>query len=231
MIKVAVVEDEKVFSEQLSEYLHRYGADKGQRFRITVYDHAAAFLDAYQGGFDLVFMDIQMPGINGMDAARLLRERDEKVQIVFVTSLEAYAINGYEVGAVDFIVKPFEYRAFALRLSRVLLRLQKQKRFIFFTGKGTQVRLNTDDIRYIESEGHRAVYHLADSTITRRETLSVCEGELPSNFARCNSWLIVNLDFVQDFDGEDITVEVEKLRVSKPKRAAFRRKLAEYRGE
>lgn len=230
MIKAAIVEDEKVFSEQLSEYLHRYGTDKGQRFRLTVFDHAAAFLDAYQGGFDLVFMDIQIPGMNGMDAARLLREKDERVQIVFVTSLESYAINGYEVGALDFIVKPFEYRDFSLRLSRVLLRLQKEKQFVFFSGKGTQVRMDTDDIRYLESDKHRVIYHLADSSVVRWEALSVCGRELPPNFTRCNSCFIVNLDFVQSFDGENATVDGETLRVSKPRRAAFRRKLTEYGG-
>lgn len=68
MIKAAIVEDEKIFFEILIEYLRRYGVDKGQTFRLTIYDNGTSFLDEYKGGFDLVFMDIQMPGMNGMDA-------------------------------------------------------------------------------------------------------------------------------------------------------------------
>lgn len=230
MISTVIVEDENQAAARLSEFLSRYGADRGQRFRITVYDNAASFLEEYRGGVDLVFMDIQMPGLNGMDAARLLREKDREVQIVFVTSLMTYAVSGYEVGALDYIVKPFEYKDLALRLGRALLRLRKKRRFISFSGKGLYVTLDTEDIRYLESVGHKVIYHLANETLTRWESLTVCQGELPPGFVRCNSCYVVNLEYVRSFDGENADVDGQSLRVSKPRRAAFRRALAEYEG-
>jgi len=230
MIRTVIIEDESQSAAQLSEFLSQYGADRRQRFRITLYDNAVSFLEEYRGDVDLVFMDIQMPGLNGMDAARLLREKDDGVQIIFVTNLMTYAVSGYEVGALDYIVKPLEYKDFTLRLGRILLRLEKKQRFISFSGKGLHVTLDTDDIRYLETVGHKVIYHLASETLTRRSSLTVCEGELPPCFVRCNSCYVVNLEHVQSFDGENADVDGELLRVSKPRRAAFRRMLAEYEG-
>ena len=120
MIRVAVVEDEAVHADRLIACLRRYGRENDLAFSVARFSDAISFLETYRGGFDLVFLDIRMPGIDGMEAAKRLRGIDAAVQLVFVTSLVRYAVDGYAVGAADYIVKPFSYEVFALKLSRIL---------------------------------------------------------------------------------------------------------------
>ena len=95
-----------------------------------------------------------MPGLSGMDAARILRERDEGVQIVFITSLASYALQGYEVGALNYIVKPVSYPDFALKPARTLKRVTDSRTGISISGRGKVINLSADEILYLEASGH-----------------------------------------------------------------------------
>lgn len=120
MWKAAVVEDEREAAERIAEYLGRFGAENGETFDVSYYGDAEAFLAGYDPECDIVFMDIQLPDMSGMDAARALRAVDSEVTLVFVTSMVQYAVSGYEVSALDFIVKPVSYPNFAMKMKRVL---------------------------------------------------------------------------------------------------------------
>lgn len=106
MINVAIVEDEQEAVEYLSECLHRYGEKTGETFSFTHFPEPITFLEKYKPVYDLVFMDIRMPMMDGMQAAKKLREADTSVLLVFVTRMGDYAIQGYDVGATAFIKKP-----------------------------------------------------------------------------------------------------------------------------
>ena len=114
MRNVAVIEDEKSASDALGQHLKRYGAETGEEFKIYVFPDAETFLQNYKADYDVVFMDIELPGMNGMTAARELRKLDGKVVLVFVTNMSQFAVGGYEVGAFDFILKPVNYSSFFL---------------------------------------------------------------------------------------------------------------------
>lgn len=103
MLNIAVVEDEINVSKQIESYINSFANEHRIEISITVYNNANDFLSYYKNNFDLVFMDIELPGINGMDATIKLREKDKNVMIVFVTNLMQYAVNGYSVNAYDFI--------------------------------------------------------------------------------------------------------------------------------
>ena len=148
MVNIAIVEDDKSQAEQLESTLSRYSNEFRDPLKTTVFYNAMAFLNKYSGEYDIVFMDILMPMLNGMDASRLLREKDEKVMVIFVTNMQQYAIQGYEVGAFDFILKPVRYPEFKLKFTRAMSKLMPQKKVasILIKSESGIVRLTPDQI-------------------------------------------------------------------------------------
>ncbi len=181
-----------------------YGSENGERFAVTRYRDAASFFAAYKSA-DIVFMDIDMPGLNGMDAAKLLREKDNDVIIIFVTNMMQMAIKGYEVRAFDFIVKPVVYKNFSVKLKR-------------------------SEIEYIEVIQHILVYHTVHGEYRATGTLSTLQKELAQEpFALCNRCFFVNLAFVTAMRNDgDVIVAGKPLAVSRAKRAPFLSALNNY---
>ena len=124
MYQIALVEDEQSAADVLSSFIARYGEERDEQFEVTHFSNAIDF-EMTRRRFDLVFMDIQMPGINGMEAARLLRTYDAETPIIFVTNLAQYAVKGYEVDALDFIVKPITYFNFRMRMDKAMRHIRR----------------------------------------------------------------------------------------------------------
>ena len=109
MLRCAIVEDSPRELEHLKECLARYSAERDIPLETTAFGDAASFLEHYRADYDIVFMDIELPGINGMEAAHRLREIDRQVILIFVTNMAQFAVKGYEVDALDYIIKPAQY--------------------------------------------------------------------------------------------------------------------------
>lgn len=124
MPNIALVEDEPEAADVLAAFIARYADEKGLELAVTRFGNAMDFEMTHQH-FDLVFMDIQMPGINGMEAAQLMRTYDSETPIIFVTNLAQYAVKGYEVDALDFIVKPVTYFNFRMRMDKAMRRIRR----------------------------------------------------------------------------------------------------------
>lgn len=230
MINVAIVEDEEEQAQALADCVQRYGKEHGQEFSCVVYANAVNFLQNYKGAADIVFMDIRMPHMNGMSAAQKLRERDASVVIIFVTSLMQYAVDGYKVGALDFVVKPVEYGSFSLTMRRAAERVARKtgRRIAVNTPAGTAL-LEADDIRYVEILQHHLVYHTLHGDYDGYGTLVEVEKQLEGEpFARCNACYLVNLRYVTELKGYSAWLGNEELRISHPKRKAFAAAFAAY---
>ena len=102
MLNIAIVEDEPAHAEVLRGFLQRYAAERGEEVAAEVFPSGLDFVSDYQPRYDAVFMDIEMPHMNGMDCAFKLRERDAEVPLVFVTGMAQYAVKGYEAGAIGY---------------------------------------------------------------------------------------------------------------------------------
>ncbi len=231
MLNIAIIEDDGSFSAQLGGFLERYGTKKGLRFHVERFSNAVLFLEGGCSGYDLVFLDINMPYLNGMDAAGHLRQQDAYVTIVFITSLAQYALDGYSVGAADFILKPLSYDEFFLKFTRILRHLKpRPEASIAVQTQGCLTRVNLSEVRYIESQKHNAVYHLGHESVSRRASLSAIERELGRDFARCNNCYIVNLNYIQSIKGHSVFVDGTELSISQPRRRAFVQRYEEFMG-
>lgn len=112
MYHIAIVEDEKEFSLQLVEYLKQYEKENGVEIQVSVFGDGESILKDYSSDYDAVFLDIQIPGIDGMQTAEAIREQDEEVVLMFITNMAQYAISGYAVGALDFVMKKGHIQCF-----------------------------------------------------------------------------------------------------------------------
>lgn len=233
MVNIAIVEDNPEEAVQLEKALKRYAEEYHIPTRTTVYSNAMAFLSKYSAEFDIIFMDIMMPMMNGMDASRMLREKDDKVMVIFVTNMQQYAIQGYEVGAFDFILKPVHYPEFKLKFTRAVSKLMPQKKVssILIKSESGMVRLTPEQILYVEVQQHHCVYHTRQGDFRQYQTMKNVESQLEEyGFARCNNYLLVNLAYVTKIDGMSVHVSGTVLPISYPRKKQFCDKFEEFMG-
>ena len=229
-IRVAIVEDDTEAAGTLRSHLMRYGEENSMQFQIRTFEHPLLFLEPYRADYDLVYMDIQMPLMNGMDAAHALRKLDSRVALVFVTSLTQYAIEGYEVHALDYIVKPFNYYDFSLKLTRILERIPAHEgEDILVPTEVGSVRLSFDSIRYVEVQKHHLIYHTSRGEYTQYSSLSKVEPAFAAHgFARCNNCYLVNLSCVEAIKGYSVWVAGEELKISQPRKKQFTEQVQQF---
>ena len=201
MIRIAIVEDDQSADDQLTACLEKLSLQSKEVFDLSHYPDAQQFLFAFHSQFDLIFMDIEMPNMDGLSAARRMREIDSNVALVFVTNLARYAINGYEVSALDYILKPLDYDAFYLKMQKVLRYCQ------------TQQQRRQQSVVIPTADGNT---HLPLS-----ELLYVEKKLSPHGFFRCNSCYLVNLQYIRRIDGYTVYVGETPLAISHPRRKDF----------
>ena len=229
---IAIVEDEQEYVATLREYLSRFAAENGLQFQVSAFTNAITFLENYKGNYTIVLMDIRMPYMNGMTAARRLRELDTDVGLIFITSLSQYAISGYEVDALDYILKPVKYYDFALKFSHALDKLGCEGASTIAVSSELGVtKLTLTSIRYIESDGHFAVFHTTDGKTYRQYiTMTKLEETLRAQgFSRSNSCYLVNLRYVISIKGYTAYLDQgDTLRISQPRKKQFQQEFTEY---
>ena len=232
MYHIAIVEDEPSCSRQLANYLEQYQNEKNTQFKVSAFSSGAELLADYRPVYDLILLDIEMPGINGMDTAVKIRETDDEAALMFITNLAGYAIRGYEVEALDFVTKPVSYYQFAMRLSRCLRRIgKKESREILLSCPDGIKKLDISQIYYVEVQNRILHYYTSQGEFSLRGTIQSLEELLPkASFVKCNRWYIVNLEHVSEVKKNTVVVGGYELEISRRSRAAFLQSLAEYVG-
>lgn len=233
MIKIAILEDEDASAKRLTDAVNSYCGEHNIAVAIDRYDTAFKLLDHYRPIYDIIFMDIVLPSMNGIEAAKELRKTDDAVTIVFVTDMANLAVRGYEVNALDFIVKPVEYNSFARKFERALNAVRNRTSIdVCIQTDRTLKRISALKIYYIEIIHHKLIYHTEEGDFVSRGTLDELEKQLaPENFVRCNACYLVNMRFISEVAGDNVIVAGESLKISRTKKKAFMQVLTNYLGK
>ncbi len=237
MYNIAIVEDEVENREQIRDFIEQYSREKNVPVSTRLFEDAPSLLQVIRGKagadsqvFDIIFFDIDMPVLNGMEAAELVRKVDENVVIVFITNLKHYAIQGYSVGALDYVLKPIDYYSFSLRMARAIERVKKKQTTEILLPVGERmIRLDSAEIYYIESANRMLNYHTEKGTFEVRGTMKSCEEELADyHFVKCNHWYLVNLKHVSAINQNTVTVAGYELEISRRNKSAFTKAVTDY---
>lgn len=233
MIKIAIVEDEELYAKQLNEYLRQYERENGEAIEVTIYSDGDRIVDKYQSQYDIILMDIEMKFMDGMSAAEEIRKIDTEVVIIFITNMTQYAIRGYAVDALDYVLKPVSYFALSQRLNRAIGRMRKREsKMIMVNMKGGIVRLNIANIYYIESQGHTLILHTILGDYETSGTMKEMGGKLlDMNFCRGNKGYLINLQHVDGISDGCAIVKDERLILSRARKKEFMEALTKYWGE
>jgi two-component system, LytTR family, response regulator LytT len=223
MIKIAIVEDELYQAESLKSNIERFFANTKKEYSVLYFENAQKFLNSYSADYSLIFMDINLPDIDGMNAAKEIRKKDKYVMIIFVTSLAQYAIKGYEVNAFDFIVKPVSYFNFALKFKRAVENLiDKEEKSILISNKTSKRKMLISEIMYIEVSKHTLLFHLENEVFSTTGSLKTIQKELEDfPFELCNQCYLVNLKYVKKIVDFTVIVGSDSLLISHPKKKDF----------
>ena len=233
MVKIVVVEDQAKWRSELEEHLQKYSWEKGVLFDVAYFDNGEAFLAQMTGDFDLVFMDIGLPGDDGIAISKKLREKNKDVCIVFLTELSQFAIQGYEVNAYDYLIKPMKHDLFVIKMDRILHYLQLTTKKTYIIKEGTLLRrISYDDILYIESQKHYIYFHCKQDTYHMRGSMDDIQNDfLGSGFSKINRSIFVNLAAVSNYTHTDVAVGDDLLPLSRVYKADFLKDLNRFVGK
>jgi DNA-binding LytR/AlgR family response regulator len=232
VITIRIVDDDPVAAQQLVGHIRRYQAERQETFAVDVLMDGAQLVEQYRSDVDILFLDVDMPGMDGFTAAQQIRQLDSDVVIVFVTALGHYAIRGYEVGALSYLVKPVPYFAFSQQLMRSVAAVRRRPvdDFLVLPTRGGIARIPTADIVYAESARRHTVVHTADGAYQAPITLKQLEDDLSGRaFYRSNNCYVVNLRHVTGVqEGDCLLADGSRLAISRSRRRGFMAALTDH---
>jgi len=232
-LSIAIVEDDARDRERLRTMLRQYEADNSLTLRLAEFDDGAAIIEGYQPQYDVIFLDIQMSGIDGMRAAAEIRKVDTSVILIFVTKTAQYAVNGYAVQALSYLLKPVTMFAVANEMDRSIAQLGKTEQTSILVGpRSSPRRVDVNDIVFIESVRHQIWVHTVSGTQTFNATLQEFDDLLaPKGFYRSHSSYLVNLKHVMQVDGDECVMSTgASTRISRSRKKGLLEALSTYIG-
>ena len=231
MLNIALCEDEAKTAEAMENFLRQYAEEFQESIHVSIFSNGVDFLENYTPRFDIVFLDIMMPLMNGMEVAEKLRAMDKDTTLIFVTNMSQYAVKGYEVDALSFLVKPVSYRALVMTMHRAVKTVKmRQDNCIVVNTDENWRKLSSAEIRYIEVIGHNVYIHLEQEVIrVKGQSLSSLEAHLrPSGFLRCNVGYLVNARYITLITGTSVFLGETELKISRSRKKEFLKAVASY---
>ena len=223
MIQIAVCDDEKAIRERIAGLVEKQGAD----CRTELFATGDELL-AVKRHYDMIFLDIQMKGRNGIETARAIRKYDEQAVIVFVTAVREYVFEAFDVGAFHYLLKPIGEEKFAEVFAAAKREIEKRPRGreetppLFLKGRKRGIMLKQKDILYIESRSNKVVIHTVRDEIEAWRSMQKMEGELGSSFYRCHRGYLVNMEHITEYSGDMIEMDNgERIYLAKEKYQEF----------
>lgn len=229
MLHVAVVEDDQKYTAQIVGYLDRFAQENQVDIQSHCFQDGMQIVTKYKPVYDIIFLDIDMPLLDGMAAAEQIRQMDSAVLLIFITNLAQYAIRGYDVDALDYVLKPVGYATFAMKLQKACRILSgREMRYVLLADGQESKKVPMSNVRYIEVANHQLLYHTTEGDFFQFGTLRRLEEELGSSFARCNRCYLVNLSHVDGVKQDCVLLGTESLKISRARKRQFMQMLTDY---
>ena len=232
MIKLAIIEDNAEDYKHLNALVTRYSKASGVEIDEKHFENALNFLDAKEK-FDIILLDIMMPGYNGMEMAQRLRKFDEDTEIIFVTTMGQYAIDGYSVNATGFLLKPASYERLKGVLDKTIRRVKGKTSAIITVKTYTElISIDVSTVEYIEVKGHYIVFHTQKGDIETKGTLKELTEKLEKySFIRANNYAIVNARHIRAIRDNTVVLSSGALELSRRKKPEFIEAYLRYSGD
>ena len=213
-MKLAIIEDEQVHSELLSVYLEEWSEKRAVSLCVKVFSSAESFLFDWEEerDFDVLFVDIQMKEMNGMEMAKRIREQDPNIVIIFTTGLSEYIGEGYEVEALHYLLKPISREKLGQCMDKAFKRSGRE-RFLLVQTREEIWKLFTEQIMYVEARGHGCVIEYCAPTgetcqTEATESISELEQKLDGeDFVKCHRSYLCRISSIQRIDKTDIILD------------------------
>ncbi len=233
MIRIAICDDEKNFVCQIKKILEGYSGEIGETICIEEFYDGVMLLDKYSCQFDIIFLDIKMPFVDGVKVAEKIRKRDPYVTIIFLTSILGRALDGYRVNAANFLVKPVKKEKVIHEIDNwIEENRMKRQECILIENKEGQFKVPIASIRYIETYNRNLLVHVENQSIVCYKKLKQIKGKLePYGFAQIHKGILINMSYVNSIEGSGvILITKEELPVGRAMKKEFMQHLAEYLG-
>lgn len=213
MIKVAICDDDLSVLNEISILIDKYRVKRNQEIVYAGFQSPLELLAEVEKGLrmDILFLDVLMPGENGIDVAKEIRQYDTNVKIIFLTSSSEFAVQSYTVNAYFYQLKPIWEESFFRLMDSAISECEKKQQFcLILKCKNGITRINLDKLRYCEVMGRTLMFHMEDGQIFERigslEELSVQLNQY-DNFLRPHRSFLVNMEFVQNISCKTITMD------------------------
>lgn len=234
MLRIVICDDDASVRALLGGYVDRYARENGIETEKAFFPDGRELLAADLSGADLLILDIQMPSVNGLDAARAVRAAHPDLMIIFFTSYIQYALEGYEVQAFRFLLKPLDYAQFAQVVGGALTKLN-ELRGAYWTLRVNDalIRLPIGEIAYVESDRNRLLIHSRGGTTACRMTIKSAEDALAGHsFFRCHKAFLVALREIREVALQDVVLrDGARIPLSKHRKRALRETLTVFWGD
>lgn len=208
---IAIVEDESVHADLLERYIEDWAKENHIRCQIRKFSNAESFLFDWEENrdWDALFLDIQMPGTNGVELARQIREQDARVTIVFTTGITDYLQEGYELAAMHYLVKPLDKGKINVCMERMMSGREGSPKgnIIVVESEHVALRLQENDILYVEAFSHETEVHLKETSYRIREGIGSWQKRLSDSFVLCHRSYLVNLLYVARIEKMDVILD------------------------
>lgn len=231
-MKIAVVDDNLKDGGRLKQYIEKYALEHEKKFEVFLYANGLDFLDDMGRNFDIVFMDIEMPHLDGIETARKMRETDDTTILIFITNLAQYAIHGYEVNAIEFMVKPVGYYNFSDKMTKALKYLRRNdEKIMLFKNSDVITKIPISRILYLEKDKNYIIFHTEQGDYRERGSMGEMEEKLSGmGFSKCIAGCLVNLRYVSRMEKDVVWLKNISLPVSRTQRKLFAKEFVDFLG-
>lgn len=231
MLKIALCEDDQLQRELVKNYIDRSLLNRN--YEIFEFKSGEELIANYPQKLDILFLDIQMEEINGMDAAKKIRTFDNNVEIIFITGIWDYVQEGYEVRAYRYIIKPIDFNSFKTQLNLCIKEIENQKRpSIVVTYKGEVNKIDIGSIVYIETDNRNTLIHTKEKSYRSNMGISKLEKYLEGSiFFRCHNSFLINLEYINKIGQDSVFLEEYEIQVSRHKMKELKIQFTSFLGD